>query len=428
MVRSLTDTQARNATERTATGGGAPARRRRPAVESQPLVGGAAAGRRPPRARDDRRRCAAPGAASWRPRTSPSRTEPTQSRRRRRTRSCRPRPNRSPTACRYGEASSALADVDIDTAPRPRLLRHGVRAGSSRCSGGGSALARARDRLHHLRGQVRHADPVAAPHALAPDDAHVVAGGPVRRPVTGRLHRRQGGARPGADRAAALRRRRRRALRPVRARRRAACRTATRSSTVDGTPIDTVADMPRALADRQPGDTVSVTVDRIEANGTQPVTTDVQLIADPAHAGAAIIGFVPFDTRSVHAAVRDRHRHRRDRRPQRRAGVHADADRRAHARRPARRHRRGGDRHDRPRRRRRGHRRSGAEGVGRPSGRAAPLPRAGRAGRRSRSPTRAPSPATRWRSSRWRRVDEAFAALERLGGDPLGPHRRPIAD
>ena len=69
---------------------------------------------------------------------------------------------------------------------------------------------------------------------------------------------------------------------------------------VDGTPIHTAADMTAALADRRPGDTVSVTVDRIEANGTEPVTTDVQLIADPVHPGAAIIGYYPFDTRSVH--------------------------------------------------------------------------------------------------------------------------------
>jgi len=69
---------------------------------------------------------------------------------------------------------------------------------------------------------------------------------------------------------------------------------------VDGTPIHTAADMTTALADRHPGDTVSVTVDRIVSNGTEPVTTDVQLIADPVHEGAAIIGYYPFDTRSVH--------------------------------------------------------------------------------------------------------------------------------
>ena len=68
---------------------------------------------------------------------------------------------------------------------------------------------------------------------------------------------------------------------------------------VDGTPIHTATDMTAALSDRHPGDTVSVTVDRIENGGTRRVTTDVQLIADPDHPDVAIIGYYPFDTRSV---------------------------------------------------------------------------------------------------------------------------------
>jgi Lon-like protease len=68
---------------------------------------------------------------------------------------------------------------------------------------------------------------------------------------------------------------------------------------VDGTPIHTASDLTTVLAGHQPGDTVSVVVDRIEGNGTERVSTDVTLIADPSDPDRAIIGFYPFDTRSI---------------------------------------------------------------------------------------------------------------------------------
>jgi PDZ domain-containing protein len=65
---------------------------------------------------------------------------------------------------------------------------------------------------------------------------------------------------------------------------------------VDGTTIDTIDDLTGALADKRPGDTVSITVDREEAG---EVELDVTLTESPDEPGRAIIGFVPFDTTSV---------------------------------------------------------------------------------------------------------------------------------
>jgi PDZ domain-containing protein len=65
---------------------------------------------------------------------------------------------------------------------------------------------------------------------------------------------------------------------------------------VDGAPIDTIDDLTAALADDEPGDTVSITVERVDVG---EVTVDVELMASPEEPERAIIGFLPFDTTSV---------------------------------------------------------------------------------------------------------------------------------
>jgi PDZ domain-containing protein len=65
---------------------------------------------------------------------------------------------------------------------------------------------------------------------------------------------------------------------------------------VDGTDVATLDDLTDALADKQPGDTVAVTVDRVDVG---EVDVDVELMESPDEVGKGIIGFVPFDTTSV---------------------------------------------------------------------------------------------------------------------------------
>jgi PDZ domain-containing protein len=65
---------------------------------------------------------------------------------------------------------------------------------------------------------------------------------------------------------------------------------------VDGRTIDTIDDLTAALADKRPGDTVSITVDR---EGAGEVDLDIELMESPSEPGKAIIGFIPFDTTSV---------------------------------------------------------------------------------------------------------------------------------
>jgi Lon-like protease len=65
---------------------------------------------------------------------------------------------------------------------------------------------------------------------------------------------------------------------------------------IDGADVATIDDLTAALDDNRPGDTVSVTVDRIDVG---EVDVDVELMESPDEAGKGIIGFVPFDTRSV---------------------------------------------------------------------------------------------------------------------------------
>ena len=118
-------------------------------------------------------------------------------------------------------------------------------------------------------------------------------------------------------------------------------------------------------------------------------------------------------------AVRARHRHRSHRRAVGRAGVHADPDRRADARRAHRwpEHRDHGD--DRARRHGRGDRRSPPEGIGGRPGRGRRVPRACRAGRRGHRTRAREAGGDGLRIIPVATVDEALAVLEELGGAPI---------
>jgi PDZ domain-containing protein len=65
---------------------------------------------------------------------------------------------------------------------------------------------------------------------------------------------------------------------------------------VDGEVIDGVEDLSRILADRQPGDVVSM---RIERPGKGRLDVEVPLTASPEDPERTIVGFYPFDTRRV---------------------------------------------------------------------------------------------------------------------------------
>jgi PDZ domain-containing protein len=65
---------------------------------------------------------------------------------------------------------------------------------------------------------------------------------------------------------------------------------------VEGEPISTVEDLSRLLAGRQPGDTVTMMVERPE-EGT--VEVEVELTASPEDPTRTIVGFYPFDTARV---------------------------------------------------------------------------------------------------------------------------------
>lgn len=65
---------------------------------------------------------------------------------------------------------------------------------------------------------------------------------------------------------------------------------------LDGETVDDIDDLTTALEDAAPGDTVTVTVDRIDDG---EVTVEVELMAAPDEPDRAIIGFIPFDTHTV---------------------------------------------------------------------------------------------------------------------------------
>ncbi len=64
----------------------------------------------------------------------------------------------------------------------------------------------------------------------------------------------------------------------------------------DGVALDSVDDLSAVLADKQPGDTVDLRIDR-PGDGKQEVT--VELSASPDDPDRTIIGFVPFDTAAI---------------------------------------------------------------------------------------------------------------------------------
>ncbi len=66
---------------------------------------------------------------------------------------------------------------------------------------------------------------------------------------------------------------------------------------IDGQPITTVKDLTPILAERQPGEMVSVEYKRPGVDGTQ--TGEIELIASPDDPDRTIIGFYPFDTTTV---------------------------------------------------------------------------------------------------------------------------------
>jgi PDZ domain-containing protein len=65
---------------------------------------------------------------------------------------------------------------------------------------------------------------------------------------------------------------------------------------VEGVTIAGVEDLGRVLADRSPGDVVSMTIDR---PGGGRLVVDVELTASPDDPNRTIVGFYPFDTRRV---------------------------------------------------------------------------------------------------------------------------------
>jgi len=65
---------------------------------------------------------------------------------------------------------------------------------------------------------------------------------------------------------------------------------------VDGVDIDTIEDLTAALEGAEPGDTVDMKVDRA---GVGELDVEVELSTDPTDPTRTIIGFVPFDSRTV---------------------------------------------------------------------------------------------------------------------------------
>jgi PDZ domain-containing protein len=66
---------------------------------------------------------------------------------------------------------------------------------------------------------------------------------------------------------------------------------------IDGVPLDTVDDLVAQLAGKQPGDTVSLDIERFGEGGER--TVEVELTSSPEDPSRTIVGFIPFDTASV---------------------------------------------------------------------------------------------------------------------------------
>jgi Lon-like protease len=67
-------------------------------------------------------------------------------------------------------------------------------------------------------------------------------------------------------------------------------------TSVDGTPVGTVDDLVKALEGKHPGDTVTLAIERPGAGAS---TVEVQLSASPDDPSRTIVGIVPFDTATV---------------------------------------------------------------------------------------------------------------------------------
>jgi PDZ domain-containing protein len=65
---------------------------------------------------------------------------------------------------------------------------------------------------------------------------------------------------------------------------------------IDGVELDTVDDLVAALVGKRPGDTVELDIDRYQGG---PQTVTVELTASPQEPARTIIGFVPFDTATL---------------------------------------------------------------------------------------------------------------------------------
>ncbi|CAN5566768.1 hypothetical protein BH24ACT5_BH24ACT5_22620 [soil metagenome] len=65
---------------------------------------------------------------------------------------------------------------------------------------------------------------------------------------------------------------------------------------VDGTPTPTIDELQAALVGKSAGDTVTIAIERVDVD---PLTVDVELTANPNEPDVPLIGFQPFDTRSV---------------------------------------------------------------------------------------------------------------------------------
>jgi PDZ domain-containing protein len=65
---------------------------------------------------------------------------------------------------------------------------------------------------------------------------------------------------------------------------------------VDGAPLNNVDDLSAALADKEPGDTVEIKLERPEVG---ELTVTVELTSSPDEPDRTIVGFLPFDTQRV---------------------------------------------------------------------------------------------------------------------------------
>jgi PDZ domain-containing protein len=69
---------------------------------------------------------------------------------------------------------------------------------------------------------------------------------------------------------------------------------------IDGEPIGTIDDLARLVDEHQPGDVVTMTIERPQQGGSlAEIEVDVELTASPEEPDRTIVGFYPFDTATV---------------------------------------------------------------------------------------------------------------------------------